>query len=123
MYPSIPRLSIVCLALLCVAGYPRAWAQGVDQNANGMSDLWELTYGAAGLDPSDDADHDGVSNLMESIAGTDPFDANSAPRISVAASGTNLLITMTGALGKQYELQSIQPIGLQPWTNWVSESN
>lgn len=51
-------------------------ARTVDLNGNGMSDIWELIYGASSLPPGGDADGDGASNLMESIAGTNPFDSN-----------------------------------------------
>ena len=37
-------------------------AQMVDLNGNGMSDIWELIYGASGLDPNADTDGDGVAN-------------------------------------------------------------
>jgi len=95
----------------------------VDLNGDGMSDIWELIYGATGLSPGGDADGDGASNLQESIAGTDPFDPNSVPRISVTTTnGTNVVISIAGALGKQYQLQSIQPTGTGPLTNWVTEA-
>jgi hypothetical protein len=106
-----------------LVGPRSAQAQKVDLNLNGMSDIWETIYGAAALDPSGDADADGVSNLLESIAGTDPFDSASAPRIIAATSGTNLVITIPGARGKQYRLQSIQPAGAAPWTNWTDEAS
>lgn len=51
----------------------------VDSNSNGMSDLWERLYNHGNLLPSSflpqsDADGDGVENLLECIAATDPFD-------------------------------------------------
>src|ERR1700736_2027036 len=48
----------------------------VDLNGNGMSDIWELIFHAQGVDPNADPDGDGTTNLQESIAGTDPFNAN-----------------------------------------------
>jgi uncharacterized protein (DUF1800 family) len=92
----------------------------VDLNGNGMSDIWEWMYGAYGVSPSADPDHDGFPNLQESIAGTNPFDSNSYPRIPlVFPSGTNFMVVVPSYLGKQYQLQSVTP----PSTNWVVESN
>ena len=97
-------------------------AQMLDLNGNGMSDIWEQVYNVAGLDPKADADGDGASNGLESTAGTDPLNPASVPKITLAApSGTNFSITMPSALGKRYELQSVQPQSPPPWTNWVTE--
>ncbi|MFZ0826477.1 MAG: DUF1800 family protein [Verrucomicrobiia bacterium] len=95
-------------------------AQMVDLNGNGMSDIWEWIYGAYGLNPNADSDGDGLSNLQEATAGTNPFDSNSVPRISpVVISGTNLNLVMPGALGKLYQLQSVTNLGS---TNWLVET-
>ena len=96
-----------------------AQAQKLDLNANGMSDVWENIFNSAALNPAGDADGDGVSNLAESLAGTDPFDPNSVPRMALSSmTATNFTLSMPCALGKYYEWQSIQGLG----TNWVTES-
>lgn len=59
-------------------------ALGVDENANGLSDLWEQRFKASALQMLDDDDGDGYSNLQESVAGTDPFDPGSKPKIAMA---------------------------------------
>jgi uncharacterized protein (DUF1800 family) len=99
-------------------------AQMVDLNGNGMSDIWELIYGASGLNPQGDADGDGASNLQEAIAGTNPFDPNSKPVIaSAGTAGTNVSVNIACAAGKQYDLQSIQPFVDGNWSNWVTEAS
>ncbi len=77
----LARLAALLAQMLAAQLSP---AQKIDQNANGMSDIWELVYGASSLNPSSDADGDGLSNALESIAGTNPFDPNSAPRIAAS---------------------------------------
>src|SRR5579863_3421636 len=76
-------LFAVALFLSCAPGLR---AQMVDLNGNGMSDIWELLYGASGLNPSADTDDDGMSNLQEAIAGTNPFDPNSVAKITTVSS-------------------------------------
>src|SRR6266496_5404419 len=85
-------------------------AQKIDLNLNGISDVWEYTFGANALDPNADTDSDGVINRLESIAGTDPFDSNSVPKLSFAATPTNFTLNLPTALGKRYEWQSVQGI-------------
>ncbi len=86
-----------------------------------MSDVWEWVYNANGLSSGADADGDGFSNLQEAIAGTNPFDANSYPRIPIVlGSPTNFSVTIPCALGKQYQLQSLVALGN---TNWFVETN
>ena len=50
-----------------------ATSKAIDLNGNGMSDIWELVYGAQSLNPQADTDGDGMTNLQESQAGTNPF--------------------------------------------------
>jgi hypothetical protein len=88
----------------------------VDVNGNGVSDIWEWVYGSYGIAPNADPDGDGFSNLQEAVAGTNPFDSNSVPKISpVVLSGTNLNLGMPGALGKLYQLQSRTNLGSPGW--------
>src|SRR6266478_4650084 len=112
-----------CAVILALGACERIQAQKLDLNANGMSDVWEQIYNAVALDPNLDSDGDGASNLQESIAGTNPFDANSVPRIpTMAATSSNFSVTLPSALGKQYQLQSVQP-QISGWTNWTVESS
>ena len=106
-----------------MAGAASLHAQKIDVNGNGMSDVWEWVFGNGNLDPAADADGDGMSNLRESIAGTNPFDSNSVPKISFAVrSGTNFSVTMPSALGKQYQLQSVPGLDSGSLSNWTIEA-
>ncbi len=114
----ISRSPVLILVLLTAR---LATAQMIDLNSNGMSDVWEQANGASALAPGVDTDGDGYSNLKESLAGTDPLNSNSVPKISTAAmAGTAFSVTIACELGKQYQLQSVTILGD---TNWIVETN
>lgn len=117
-----PLKCLIVLACLAAGFIPAAsFAQRVDLNENGMSDIWDLIHNAAGANPNSDSDGDGVINGLEAVAGTDPFDATSLPSISLyARSSTNFSVSLWSALGKRYELQSVTNIA---GSNWVMEAN
>ncbi|HTB84454.1 MAG TPA: DUF1800 family protein [Candidatus Sulfotelmatobacter sp.] len=95
--------------------------QMIDQNGNGMSDVWEWLYNATNAAPNADPDGDGVSNLNEARAGTSPFNSNSVPKISAYAYNvTNGTITMPAQFGKVYQLQSLTNV---TGSNWLSETS
>jgi hypothetical protein len=109
---------------ICLFVAPAVHARMLDLNGNGMSDIWEQLYGATGLAPNVDTDGDGVTNLQESIAGTNPFDSNSYPHITAfGPAGTNFSVTMACALGKQYELQSVTALTGPASSNWITEAS
>jgi hypothetical protein len=46
-----------------------------DTDQNGLADVWEIQYfGEVGVDPDGDADGDGLTNMQEFTAGSDPND-------------------------------------------------
>ncbi len=97
-------------------------AQKIDRNTNGLSDIWELVYGAGSLDPNGDADGDGMSNGREGVAGTNPSDSNSVAKISgTTYSSTNFTVSMPSALGKQYQFQSALAVSNGIVANWTNE--
>ena len=81
-----------------------------------MSDVWESLFHAQGLTPGGDADGDGVTNLQESLAGTDPFNPNSKLRVTkVDAAGGNVTLHWPSVLGKRYQVYSSTNL-----TSWVA---
>jgi hypothetical protein len=51
------------------------WESTVDSDGNGLPDWWEMKYfGHLGVDPNDDPDRDGLSNLQEYQNHTPPLD-------------------------------------------------
>ena len=80
-----------------------------DMDGDGLADAWEQQYfGTTAVLPDDDADGDGVSNLQEFLAGTNPTNSASAFRL-LAATRTNndIRIDWTTVGGHKYALQSI----------------
>jgi hypothetical protein len=79
----------------------------VDADGNGINDDWEVAnFGRVGVDPTADPDSDGMSNLQEFLAGTDPTNSASSFRItSVTAQGNDLLVTWAMGNGKTNALQ------------------
>jgi hypothetical protein len=78
---------------------------GFDTDGDGMSDDFETFYGVN--DPNADPDHDGLTNLQEFQAGTNPLDPKSGLRIiAVAKSGNDFLVTFSLAVvSKSYRLE------------------
>ncbi|MEM7391568.1 MAG: DUF1800 domain-containing protein, partial [Verrucomicrobiota bacterium] len=92
----------------------------VDLDGDGLSDLWQLRYGAGGLSGGDDTDGDGATNAEEERMGTDPFDAASVLdleqiRVSVS-NGVELAWYLIG--GKRYTVQSVTGLHQTVWTSW-----
>ena len=95
-------------------------APAVDLDLDGLSDVWEQSYGAQDLLPGDDTDGDAYTNLEESAAGTDPFDGSDFPRFEISALDPDnppLDFTFPTKLGKLYQfgesqdLQTFNPFG------------
>ena len=86
----------------------------LDQDGDGMSDLWESQYGFSPSSntipsqlPAADPDGDGVTNLRESVAGTDPLS-------TVPPLGTHQLTFQVNAANPMsYDLRWQQFIGKQ----------
>jgi subtilisin family serine protease len=81
----------------------------VDTDTNGLPDWWELQYFGhlTGTGPNADADHDGMSNLQEWLAGTNPTNASSCLRLkAIPTNNPNaFVVKWPSVAGKFYRLE------------------
>jgi subtilisin family serine protease len=81
----------------------------VDTDSNSLPDWWELQYFGhlTGTDPNVDPDHDGMNNLAEWIAGTNPTNAASVLRLTLvsATNASNIVVSWPSVAGKNYWVQ------------------
>ena len=88
---------------------------------DGISDLWRLRWfgsASAALSPANgDADHDGVNNLHEFRAGTNPLNATSLLRLAVQPTAGGLKLNFPTGLGRTYVIESA-PAPAGPWTTF-----
>lgn len=95
---------------------PPAGVSGADLNGNGIPDAWELWLGRFDLAALDDDDGDGMSNLDEAIAGTDPFDPYSRLWVDTTRAGTDLVVVWPLLLLKHHRLWQNDSLSPATWT-------
>lgn len=91
-----------------------------DSNANGLPDWWELQYSESihGLSSTNDPDADGLNNLAEWIARTDPTNPASFFRIEAfACTNQTPTMTFTGWSNRLYAVyRQDTPLTNSAWT-------
>ncbi len=116
-----PRGHAVTMTVLALVAMPFS-SFAIDADGDGLNDVWEMIYGAQSLAASGDADGDGATNGEESRAGTNPFDPNSRPSLTLAPwAPTQLQIGFSRVAGKRYKLESKTDLSLANWTTEVTE--
>jgi len=95
--------------------YPVTPTSVTDVNGNGLPDGWEIqNFGALGVDPNADPDHDGETNLMEYLAGTDPNSAGSVFRPQGSLSAGVFHLPIQTLAGRNYQIWVTRD--LNTWT-------
>jgi titin len=106
---------------------PFSAAQAVtttDSVGDGIPDAWRAAFfGGSGTTTNNrscaacDPDHDGLTNLQEFHAGTNPTNSASVIRItSVQPSGADVVVSFPSVLGKLYRVEMKDDITLATWT-------
>ncbi|MBL9182873.1 MAG: DUF1800 family protein [Verrucomicrobiaceae bacterium] len=74
---------------------------------DGLCDVWQMLYNGWGLVTTDDTDNDGCSNVIESIAGTDPRKPGDCLKIgNTVVSAGSVVFTFDAEKGKKYRVLS-----------------
>src|SRR5207245_10734441 len=81
---------------------------GIDADHDGMDDDWEMAYfGTLARDGTGDFDGDGMTDLQEFLAGTDPTNGGSVLRVMTLTSvrGVGTAILWSAVEGRAYRVQ------------------
>jgi len=99
----------------------------VDTDGDGIPDVWEIAHHTDPNNPdsSADPDHDGMTNLEEFLAGTDPWHGNS--RVQLEAVEAKLIgleravvLRFHAVSNKTYTLLARDSAQEGGWTSWAS---
>ncbi len=92
---------------------------GTDSNANGLPDAWErLYFGTQGVNPAGDPDGDGMSNLEEFLAGTNPTNSSDKLRITAfntSSGGSFATLTWSSVLTRYYFIEQATNAAAPIW--------
>ena len=76
-----------------------------DGDGDGLPDDWEIQhFGNNYAKPNDDPDGDGMSNLQEYLAGTDPNDPRSVAKIAVEKNPNGIVVQWQSESGRYYRI-------------------
>lgn len=90
---------------------------GQTNGPDSLDDIWQGVYNAWALDPNGDADKDGAKNILECIAGTNPFQAQDCFKIgNMTVSSNTVVFTSKVEAGKKYRVISADAPDATTWS-------
>jgi hypothetical protein len=95
-----------------------------DSDNDGMSDAWEAANNLiVGVDDSAlDPDGDGMTNLQEFLAGTNPNNPTSVLRLNAVENGANVLLSFTAQANRAYTVQFRTNLVTGTWQTYSNVS-
>ena len=85
---------------------PYAVDTATDSDGDRLPDAWEMKYfGTLAYRPLDDPDHDGMNNLAEYLAGTDPTDPKSKLALDILVVGNEVRVSWPATTNATQYLQ------------------
>jgi Lamin Tail Domain len=91
-----------------------------DTDSDGMPDSWETEHGlVVGInDAALDPDSDGMSNIQEYLAGTNPQDSQSVLRLAATPEASLVLLSFEAQTDLAYTVQFNDELGSTNWQAW-----
>ncbi len=107
------RRLLAAFLLVCASTAP---LRAIDQNGNGLSDIWELLYGVGAVAPGADPDGDGATNAQEAAMGSNPLDPRSRPALSLTAGAPGSVVAQwQSEAGKLYTVEGTTSLTSGNW--------
>jgi hypothetical protein len=93
-----------------------------DADRDGLPDAWELAHNTDPLvaDADADPDHDGMSNLEEYLADTEPRDPNSKLVLGIERLGNAVRINWQGGVLATQYVQRLKDLNTSAWENLLT---
>lgn len=90
---------------------------GQTNGPDSLDDIWQGMFNAWGIAPEGDEDKDGTKNILESIAGTNPFLASDCFKIgNMTVASTAVVFSSKVEAGKKYRVISSDAPNGPTWT-------
>src|SRR5439155_11576791 len=103
-----------CIAAALFSAKP---ISGLDQNGDGMSDVWQQQYSVPTADADRDYNGTGLTNRQKSLLGLNPRDPNARFHLDIVNdfSSNQLRLQLNTVYGKRYQIESSSDL-----SNWVA---